>query len=129
MNVFEKADKLVADATVVLEGASVMKSEIEAYGKSQYDKGWDEAMVQAGSGGSTDKIYSEAEMNQIIAETKAPLEAKIAEVQAQLDGVPAQIAAATEAAVNGFKAMLKSKYAEQQVAESQGETGFGSLLD
>lgn len=129
MNVFEKADKLVADATIVVEGANSMKSAIAEYGKEQFDMGWDEAMKQAGSGGSTDKIYSEAEMNQIIAETKAPLEAKIAEIQAQIDAIPGQIAAAQEAAVNGYKAMLKAKYSEQQVVESQTETGFASLLD
>lgn len=121
MNILERADALI-------QGANDMKSEIGVFGTEQYNKGWDEAMAQAGSGGSSDKIYSEAEMNQIIADTKAPLEAQVQQIQAALDSVPASIEEAKVQAKAEVKAELKAAYDAQQVAESQGETGFGDLL-
>lgn len=57
---------------------------------------------------------------------------KIAELQQQMDelkmSIDASIATATAQAVADFKAQLKAKYEEQQVAETATETGFGDLL-
>ncbi len=126
--IFDEVQKLESDAKSVHEGVIAMKSAIEAYGEERYVKGWDEAMAQAGSGGSTDKIYSEAEMNAIIAEENAKV---VASLQPQIDALQGQvnqIPAEKEAAVNEFKARVLSEYEAQQVVESTSETGFANLL-
>ncbi len=123
----EKADAMI-------QGANEMKSEISVYGTEQYNKGWDEAMVQAGSnpGGDPLKIYTEAEMNQILNEAKAPLEAQIVSLNSQVESFPSQLESSkSEGKVEGaneLRSQLKSAYEAQQVAETEGETGFGALL-
>lgn len=125
MGILEKVDG-------VMNSMSEIKSDIGVFGQEMYTKGWDEAMVQAGSAGTSDKIYSEAEMNQIIADEKAKvvseLQPQIDSLKASVDAFPASLEAAKVEAVDGFKAELKAKYDELQVIESQAETGFGDLL-
>lgn len=86
-------------------------------------------MAQAGQANSGDKLYSELEMNQIISDEKAPLEQALNDMQNMLNDVPNQIEAAKNEAVLELKAALKAQYESQQVAESQSETGFKSLLE
>jgi hypothetical protein len=121
MGILEKVD-------AVMNGMSEIKSDIGVFGVEQYNKGWDEAMAQAGSGGSSDKIYSEIEMNQIIADTKVPLQADIDSLKQNVEELKASIPGEVEKAMAEFKAILKAKYDEQQVVESTSETGFGDLL-
>lgn len=90
--------------------------------------GFEEGLNQANQAGGSDKIYSDAEMNQIIAEETAPLKAKIAELEVAVANLQAAIEPAKAEAVAAFKAELAAKYAEQQVVESTSETGFAELL-
>jgi hypothetical protein len=122
-----------------------MKSQIESFGQEQYTKGWDEAMAQAASNpgnGDPSKIYTEAELNAEIALVKEPLEAEIAvlrnknvalkesvnALQGQIDEINVNVDAKISEKIAEFKADLLKKYEEQQVAESQGETGFLEAL-
>jgi hypothetical protein len=127
--IMDQIDALVSDASKVVQGASDMKSAVGQYGQEQYNKGWDEAMAQAGSSGSTDKIYSEAEMNAIIAQTQAPLNDVIAQKQSIIDGIEGQVANAKAEALAAYKAELKVKLLEAQAAENAAESSFASLLD
>jgi hypothetical protein len=99
----------LAEASFALEGAK----------KVSYDEGF-----QAGIASviipvipSSDKIYSEAELQAKIAEAVLPL-------QAQLDAMPKAIVDAVAA----VKAELLMKYSDLEVAMSTMETGFAELL-
>ncbi len=120
-----------ADVAIADELSVAVETEVKAANEA----GFEEGLAQANQAGGSDKLYSDAEMNQIIADTKAPFEAKIAELEVEIaglkagiDAVPAQIEFAKAEAIAAFKADLAVKYAEQQVVESSTETGFAELL-
>jgi flagellar biosynthesis/type III secretory pathway protein FliH len=117
------------------ESLATLVSTIAEETAAANEAGFEEGLKQAGQAGGVDKLYSDAEMNQFLSEAKAPLEAQIASLQASIEELNVQIAAQAEAAasqaaaaVEAFKAELKEKYIAQQVAETEGETGFAALL-
>lgn len=122
MPILETAESLLVAANGLVEGVNVMKSEITVYGQEQYTKGWDEAMAQAGTGGSTDKIYSEAEMNAIILEEKAKVEAvyqpMIVERDAQITALNEQGQANIDKAVADLKAQVAADFESTQVDDN-----------
>lgn len=122
MPILETAESLLVAANGLVEGVNVMKSEITLYGQEQYTKGWDEAMAQAGTGGSTDKIYSEAEMNAIILEEKAKVEAvyqpMIVERDAQITALNEQGQANIDKAVADLKAQVAADFESTQVDDN-----------
>lgn len=129
MAILEKIDSMKGEAQAKVDDLTQFKSDAESELLATYNKGWDEAMLQAGSGGSTDKIYSEAEMNQIIADVKAPLEESIAQKQLVIDGIEGRVEQARTEAKDEIKLAIKSKFAEQQAAENVSEEAFKSLLE
>lgn len=131
MNILDQVDELKTKATAVSEGVDSMKSAIEQYGIEEYNKGFKDGREENNS----DKLYSQAELEEFLAEAKASFEAKVAELeskstemQSQIDAFPGQLDEAKSTAKSELKAELKSKYEEQQVAESDSETGFSDLL-
>lgn len=94
----------------------------------EFDKGFDAGVLQSGSASAaTDKIFSLEEMNAEL----APRDAKIAELEATVASMQGQVSSIPQLVAEGvaaFKAELKAAYDAQQVAESQGETGFGAML-
>jgi len=122
MPIMETVDGLVMAGQGLVEGLNGVKSEITVYGQEQYTKGWDEAMAQAGTGGSTDKIYSEQEMNEIIAQEKAPLNEVIAQrdatISAMQESLQANIQTAVDAAVASLKAQVAADFESTQVDDN-----------
>ena len=122
MPILETVDGLVMSGQSLVDGLNGVKSEITQYGQERYDAGWDEAMLQAGTGGSSDKIYSEAEMNQIIADTKAPLEAMVAQRDNQItvmnEQAQANIQTAVDSAVAALKAQVAADFESTQVDDN-----------
>lgn len=79
----------------------------------------------------TAKDEKTAELQPQIDDLKLQLAAAVeetAKIQLSLDEVKAAQAGAVDGALAAFKAELKAKYDEQQVAETAGETGFAGLL-
>lgn len=126
-----EAQALKADVTEI----ETQETEYAAEIKAAEEKGFEEGLAQAGQANGEDKIYSDAEVNQIIADTKAPLEQKIGELeltiatlQGQIADHPALVETAKSEAVAAFKAELLAKYDEQQAQETASEAGIAELL-
>lgn len=99
--------------------------------KLSYDEGFAAGIASVGTG--NDKIYSQAELDAQVAAAREGLQLQITDLQSQLDALKAEVdskvATAVSEAVAALKAQLKAAYEAQQVAESEGETGFKGLLD
>lgn len=131
-----KLDVVKADYAAKIATADQIVTESEAEKLAAYNKGWDERGLNDGTQG--DKTHTDEEVNEIM----KPLQDQIAQLtqaqetmrldlqmaQDRVAGIPMELERAATDAVAAFKAELKQKYEEQQVAEAQGETGFGSLL-
>lgn len=94
---------------------------IESEKQAACDEGYASGM--AASSGS-DKLYSQAELDAKIQDAILPLQEEINILKSQSIDVEAVIFEAK----SELKAELLAKYEEQQVAESQAETGFLELL-
>lgn len=109
-----------------LDKIAAAKAALEAELKVAHDAGFDEGVLQNTVPG--DKIYTEADYQAAV----VPLQAKIAElelaVKASDESLPGKIEVAVAGALAAFKVELAQAYDAQQVAESEGETGFKSLL-
>lgn len=132
MNDLVKLMSLVAAAKEALSAVEIeamaaqvaMPEELAAEKQASYDEGFAAGAASVGS----DKIYSQAEVDAMLAPLQAELDGVKAELEALKLDIDAKIEAAKADAVAALKAELKAKYDEQQVAEAQGETGFGALL-
>lgn len=113
----EKLEQIVALAQ---QASAELPVELQA----KYDQGFTEGAASVGS----DVIYTQAELDAKLAEQASTYETQIAELQAQVDAFPEQLEVEKTKAVAAKMAQLKTAYETQQVAESQGETGFGSML-
>jgi len=128
--IVEKVDGLLASSQLIVEGVTAVKGEITVFGEEKrlegYTAGWDEAMAQAGTGGSSDKIYSEAEMNAIIAETTSQVSGPLNDIITQRDStisamqesLQANINTAVDAAVAALKAQVASDFESTQVDDN-----------
>lgn len=107
--------------------------------EARYQQGYvdGKASVVLPDPNSGELLFTQADMDQVAATAKAekdneyaPQIAALNERISALESQPTVDADKVAAdAIAAFKAELKAKYAEQQVAESQGETGFATLLD
>ena len=126
-----EAQALKADVTEI----ELQETEYAAELKAAEEKGFEEGLAQAGQAGGEGKIYSDAEVNEMLAEKDAAFEAMvtskdatIAEMQTQIDGHAALVETAKAEAVAAFKAELLAKYEEQQAQETASEAGIAELL-
>jgi flagellar biosynthesis/type III secretory pathway protein FliH len=125
---FESLKALIAELTLKLVDTEAAIAEAK---KAAYDEGFAAGVASVPTPGGEEKIYSQVELDAKVAEAVAAMEmqladatAKIAELEAKVGEIDAKVAEALAA----FKAELKAKYEEQQVAESASETGFAALL-
>lgn len=122
MDLITLLNNLVASiATLQLQLADAQAA-LDAEKKASYDKGFADGVASVNP--SSDKIYSQAELDAKLAEALLPLQLKIEELEKKVT----ELEIAQDAKVNAFKAELLAKYEAQQVAESEGETGFKDLL-
>jgi hypothetical protein len=110
-----------------------LSAQVEQEKTDKYNEGFAAGVASMNNG--SDKIYSQAELDaqlQPLKDQVAAMQSQIDSLQASVDALPGQIDAAKLAGKEEgkveLKAELKAAYEAQQVAESQGETGFGSLL-
>lgn len=135
MDILEQAQKLQDDANQVAQEAAGMKDAVKAFGDAQYTKGWDEAMLQAGSAGTSDKIYSEAELNAEIARVTGVLQPQIdaanaqaAALQGEVDSIPAKLDAASAGAREALKNEILADMDAQASQEAQEESDLRSKI-
>ena len=117
-------NSLVANIAALQAQLVDAQASADALAKAKYDEGFAAGVASVGGG---EKIYSQAELDAKIAEAVAPLNVKIAELDAKVAELSAALVAEAGKLV-AFKADLLAKYEAQQVAESEGETGFKNLL-
>lgn len=91
--------------------------------KVAYDKGFADGVASVPPPVS-DKIFSQAEVDQMLADAVLPLQKKIEDLELVVAGVDQKIAEG----VALVKADLLAKYNELQVAETASEVGFAELL-
>jgi hypothetical protein len=84
--------------------------------QAKYDEGYAAGLAASGNGG----IYSQEQLDAAVAAAVNPLKDEIAALKLEVD--------ALKAAALQYKADLKAAYEAQQVAETEGETGFKNLL-
>lgn len=120
---------MIEELKVKLAESQVALDEVA---KLKYDEGFAAGVASVIIPPVSDKIFSQAEADALVAAAVAPLEARVVELEAKVTELSAdigsQVAAGVAAAMVDFKASLLAKYEEQQVAESESETGFKSLL-
>ena len=126
-----EAQALKADVTEI----ETQETEYAAELKAAEEKGFEEGLAQAGQAGGEGKIYSDAEVNQIIVDIKAPLEARIAELelgmsnlQSQVDGFPTAVNEARAEAIATYKQEVLAAYQESRAKENEVEDSFESRL-
>lgn len=120
MDLVKLLNELVANIAALQAQLVDAQASADALAKLKYDEGF-AAGVASVVAPPSDKIYSQAELDQKIADALLP-------IQAELEAVKASIEPKVAEALAVFKADLLSKYQEQQVVESQLETGFADLL-
>lgn len=126
---FEQLKAAIAELTLKLADTDAAIAEAK---KAAYDEGFAAGVASVPTPGGEEKIYTQAELDQKVAEAIATSEAKVTELEskvAELEVKVGEIDVKVAEAIAAFKAELKAKYAEQQAAESQSESGFGALLD
>lgn len=124
----DKAEAVNAQLKSNIEFVDLLVTDVGAELEAREEKGYEDGLAKAGQAGGTDKIYSDAEMNEFLAPLKEKIAALEAEKQAAADALPGLLEAAKVESVAAFKLELKAKYEEQQEAETTGETGFAALL-
>ncbi len=96
--------------------------------KKAFDAGF-----AAGVASVADKVYTQAELDAAVVAAVTPVQAELEVVKAELEAlkvdVDVKITEAVASAVSALKAQLKAAYDAQQVAETEGETGFAKLLE
>lgn len=93
---------------------------IESEKQAAYDEGYAAGVSTQGS----DKLYSQAELDAKIQDAILPLQEEINVLKSQI----VDVEVVKSEAKAELKAELLAKYEEQQVVESQSETGFSDLL-
>ena len=122
----------IAELQVALQDAQAAGDSIA---KEAYDKGFADGVASQPPPVDDVTPFSQADIDAAVLAAVEPLQSQVSAMQSEMDALKLQveelqlgIEAAKSEAVSSFKAELLAKYEEQQVAESQGETGFGDLL-
>lgn len=124
MDLVALLNNLVANIATLQAQLVDAQASADALAKAKYDEGFAAgvASVPVVPGG-----FSQEQVDAFIAAAVAPLNEKIALLDAKIVELEAALVAEAGKLV-AFKADLLAKYEAQQVAESEGETGFKNLL-
>lgn len=104
------------------------ESAASAIAKENYDKGFADGVASVPPPVEDDKIYSQTELDAAVEAAVSPFRVELESVKAELESVKLSVDQKISDALAIFKADLKAKYEEMQVAESVIETGFSDLL-
>lgn len=127
MDLVQLLNDLVANIAALQAQLTDAQASAQALADAKYKEGFD-AGVASVVPPSTDKIYSQAELDEAIAMALVPVNQQIAGLQAQIDNFQAQLEQEKQAAVVAFKADLLAKYQAAQSAETEIEKSIEDLL-
>jgi hypothetical protein len=96
--------------------------------KEAYDKGFAEGVASVPPVPEDVTPFTQADIDAAVALAVEPLNLEIASLKMEMDALKVQLEEGAEKAIAGFKAELLAKYEAQQVAETEGETGFMAFL-
>ena len=119
--------KMLSDLGAAITDLQNQLEAAKALAVTEYDRGFAKG-VKSTQGEASDKIYSQAELDAKLEEAIDAVSAEIESLKAELEATKASVEPKIEEAIKAFKADLLAKYEEQQVAESESETGFAALL-
>lgn len=128
MDLVKLLNELVANIAALQVQLADAQASAQALADAKYKEGFDAGVASVVIPPVSDKLYSQVELEAKIAEALLPLQTQIAELQAQVEAVPAQIEQAKVEAVAQFKMEFLEKYKAAQVAESQIENSIEELL-
>lgn len=125
MDLLKLLQDLVAQLGALQAQLADAQAALDAAKKLSYDQGFADGVASLPPPPpASDKIFSQAEADALVAAAVAPLQAQVADLQSKVDGIPKLVADAVAA----LKADLLSKYEAAQAAESQVELDFKNLL-
>lgn len=136
-------DAIRTPAQATIDAANAIPAAVEAGEQAAYNEGYEagKAAIELPAKDNPDAQYTQEQLASAVETGKQEvrdmemkpavdtLNAQISELGTKVGNLENELAQAGPNAVAAFKAELKAKYAEQQVAETQGETGFQALLD
>jgi len=138
MGLFEQIKSLQEQLTLVIDASQQIADESFAAGKEEGIKSRDEEVAAlklriSELESSSGKIYSQEEADALVKAAVDPLQSQIDGLKLEVEDLKSKIEGARQEGMTQgkleLKASLKAEYLKQQVAENEGETGFGSLLD
>jgi len=119
--------KMLSDLSEAITAMQAQIAAADEVAKAKYDEGF-AAGVKSMQAPHSDKIYSQAELDAKVEEVVAPLIEQIEALKKDIEAAKAEVQPKIDEAILAFKAELLAKYNEQQVVESESETGFAELL-
>jgi uncharacterized small protein (DUF1192 family) len=128
MNFLELLTSMVAQIGELQTALQDAQATADKLVKEAYDKGFADGVASVPPVGEDTTPFSQADIDAAVAAAVAPMNEQIVALQAEVEGLKAQIEQVKSEAVAAFKAELLAKYEEMQVVESQLETGFGEML-
>jgi hypothetical protein len=96
--------------------------------KENYDKGFIDGVASVPAAPEDTTPFSQMDLDAAVAAAIEPMAMEIAMLKEKVAMLEVEIQEAAAKAVAAFKMELMSKYEAQQVAETEGETGFKEML-
>lgn len=127
MDIVKLLQDLSATITSLQSALADAQAAAESIAKEAYDKGFADGVASVPPV-PTDKIYSQEDLDAAVKAAAEPLQARVAELEAQVADMPAAIDAKVAEAMAAFKADLLAKYEAQQADESAGESAIREML-
>lgn len=134
-------DLIKAPFADVIAKVDSVPAQVDAHAAAEYSRGYDDgkASVVLPDTGTGEKLFTQEDMDSAAATAKVEMAAEmqpqidslalvVADLEAEADGLRAQVITAGADAVAALKLELKAQYDAQQVAETAEETGFAALL-
>lgn len=128
MDLLKLLQDLVLNVAALQTQLADAEAALAAAKQLSYDEGFAAGVASVPPVEPGDKIYSQAELDAAVVAAKEEVQAQLAVVQAELDALKLEVDSKIATAVAAMKAELLAAYEAQQVAESEGETGFAGLL-
>lgn len=125
MEIIKLLQDLAASVAALQAQLADAQAAADSIAKEAYDKGFADGVASVPT---SDKLYSQEELDAAIAAAVGPLNEKVAELQAQVDSFPAQIDQKVQEAVAALKADLLAKYEAAQADEGDLENSVRELL-
>lgn len=128
MDLLKLLQDLIANVETLKQQLTDAEAALAAAKQTSYDEGFAAGVLSVPQVPPSDKVFSQAEVDQMIIDATTPIQAQVDQLIVEVESIKASIPAEKEAAVKEFKAALLAKYEEQQASESASEASFKDIL-